>query len=300
MKKILDSFLFVVLLLLLSCSQKKVDKEKAPLPSVDIIHPIRGDIQMKEQLNGQVLYLNKTTITAPTNGYVTAVNIEIGNNVKKGDLLFKIQTKESIALQKTKIANSDQFGIIPVFASVSGFVNKLEISQGNFYISQGDAMATIVENSHQVIQVNAPYESAKLLLNNKNIEVELPDNEVLMAVFNKSVPVVDPISQTQKIFFKLKKNISLPEHLNVIVKFLKEEKSNSILLPKEAVFTNETQDNFWIMKVIYDSLAIKVPIIKGMENNAKIEILSPELNLTDKIIQSGGYALPDSTKVKIN
>jgi len=300
MKKILDSFLFVVLLLLLSCNQKKVDEEKAPLPSVDIIHPIRGDIQMKEQLNGQVLYLNKTTITAPTNGYVTAVNIEIGNKVKKGDLLFKIQTKESIALQKTKIANSDQFGIIPVFASASGFVNKLEISQGNFYISQGDAMATIVENSHQVIQVNAPYESAILLLNNKNIEVELPDNEVLMAVFNKSVPVVDPISQTQKIFFKLKKNISLPENLNVIVKFLKEEKSNSILLPKEAVFTNETQDNFWIMKVIHDSLAIKVPIIKGMENNAKIEILSPELNLIDKIIQSGGYALPDSTKVKIN
>jgi len=299
MKKTLDIGLIILILFLLSCNQEKTTEEKVPLPSVNTIHPQRGIIQEKEQLNGQVLYLNKTTITAPANGYVTTVNIEVGNKVKKGDLLFKIQTKESIALQKTKIANSDQFGIIPVFASISGFVNKLEISQGNFYISQGDAMATIVENSHQVIQVNAPYESAKLLLNNKNIEVELPDKKVLDAVFNKSMPVVDPISQTQQIFFKLKNNVALPENLNVIVRFLKEESQNSILLPKDAVFTNETQDKFWIMKVINNSLAIKVPIKKGMENNGKIEILSPPLNLDDEIIQSGGYALPDSTIVKM-
>jgi len=151
-----------------------------------------------------------------------------------------------------------------------------------------------------LIQVNAPFEYSKLLNNRKDIEIELPDKEVLEAFFYKAIPIVDPVSQTQQILFKLKKQTSLPENLNVLVTFFIKEKNESILLPKEAIMTNETQDEFWIMKVTSDSLAIKVPIIKGIETDGKIEIVKPLLNIADEIIVTGGYELPDSTKVKMN
>jgi hypothetical protein len=72
-----------------------------------------------------------------------------------------------------------------------------------------------------------------------------------------------------------------------------------MILPKEAILTNETQDKFWIMKVIADSLALKIPVVKGLENDGEVEIIKPALKLTDIIIQKGAYGLSDSTKVKI-
>lgn len=301
MKKIQKCYsLFFVLIAIASCKPKDTTTENVPQPVVSIVHPVNGQIQEKVQLNGKVIYLNKTTITTPVSGYVTEVNISIGDFVKKNQLLFKIQTKESKALQNDNVSESNQFGVIPVFASVSGFVNKLDITDANVFITEGNSMAIIVNNEDLAIQVDAPFEYVKLLREKKNIDIELTNNEMYKANFYKALPVVDPVSQTQQLIFKLQQNTLLPENLNLLVALVIDDRKECLLLPKEAVLTNETQDNFWIMKVTKDSVAIKVPIVKGLESNGKIEILKPSLNLSDAIILTGGYELPDSTKVKIN
>ncbi len=294
------NFLFFVLIFIVSCAPKEKTNDNVPQPVVSTIHPVKGSIQKNIQMNGKIIFLNKTTVTAPVSGYVTEVNTSIGDMVKKNELLFKIQTKESKALQNTNVAKQNQFGVIPVFASVSGFVNLLNITEANVFITEGDAMAVIVNNADIVIQVDAPFEYVKLLRDKKRVEIELPNNEVFEAGFYKAIPVVDPVSQTQQLIFKLKQKKILPENLNVLITSVIKEKKESLLLPKDAVMTNETQDEFWIMKVTNDSLAIKVPIVKGIETDDKIEILDPVLNISDEIIVAGGYELPDSTKVKIN
>lgn len=299
MKKIQKYSLFFVLIAIASCNPIDTTTENVPQPLVSIIHPVYGPIQEKAQLNGKVIYLNKTTITAPVSGYVTEVNVSMGDFVKKNQLLFKIQTKESKALQNNA-SESNQFGVIPVFASVSGFVNNLDITEANVFITEGNPMAVIVNDEDLAIQIETPFEYVKHLHKNNTIEIELPNKEWYEAVFYKEIPVVDPLSQTQQMLFKLKQKNILPENMNVLISLIVSEKKNTMLLPKEAVLTNETQDNFWIMKVTKDSLAIKVPIVKGLESNGKIEILEPSLNLSDAIILTGGYELPDSTKVKIN
>jgi len=236
---------------------------------------------------------------APISGYVISVNSKLGDWVKKGSLLFKIQTKESKALQNSKIATSDDFGIIPVYASASGFINALNISDADVYISEGNAMATIVKDKNLAIQANVPFQYNKLLNSAKTVEIVLPNKEVKMATFYKTMPVVDPVSQTQQVFFKLSDYMVLPENLNVLINFSKQEKGITTILPKGAVLTNETQDEFWILKVTQDSLAIRTLIIKGLENYENVEIISPLLNLSDVIVKNGGYGLLDSTKVKI-
>tara|TARA_R110002033_G_scaffold36119_6_gene74428 strand:- start:3167 stop:4027 length:861 start_codon:yes stop_codon:yes gene_type:complete len=286
----------------MSCNNKtsSTDSIAVPKPTVTIVHPIIGNIQKREQINGQIVYLNKTTITAPIAGYVTTVNTALGNWVKKGELLFKIQTKESKALKDSNMSPSNQFGIISVFASAMGYINTLDITEPGVYITEGNAMATIVKNEDIAIQVNAPFEYSKLLNSDNTINIELPNKDVIPATFFKAMPIVDPVSQTQQVLFKLKQYSPLPENLNVIVSLLSGEKKNGILLPKDVILTNETQDQYWIMKIDKDSLAIKVPVERGLENNDSIEILTPKLTFKDNIIQKGAYGLPDSTKVKID
>jgi hypothetical protein len=71
-----------------------------------------------------------------------------------------------------------------------------------------------------------------------------------------------------------------------------------MLVPREAVMTNEKQTEFWLMKLCRDSLAIKVPVEKGIENEGQVEIISPDLNPCDTLITEGAYELPDSSIVK--
>ncbi|HHH53939.1 MAG TPA: HlyD family efflux transporter periplasmic adaptor subunit [Bacteroidetes bacterium] len=299
MKKL--AYIALVLMILQSCKQKApLEINTAlPLPEVQITHPIEGNIQENEQVNAQVVFLNKTAVTAPITGYVTRVNTKLGNKVHKGQLLYKIQTKESRALQKSNLKPSGQFGMVSVYAPASGYVSSQMIPDAGTFVNEGNELLSIIKNTDLAIQVNAPFALSKLIKGRKNIEVELPDKEVKAAYYYKTVPTVDAVSQTQKILFKLKKYEPLPENLNVLIKIPVTKKSNSILLPKQAVLTNETQDKFWIMKVNNQNLAIQVPIKKGLENKTEIEILQPKLDLKDNIILSGAYGLPDSTKVKI-
>jgi hypothetical protein len=51
------------------------------------------------------------------------------------------------------------------------------------------------------------------------------------------------------------------------------------------------------MKLISDSVAIKVPVRKGIENNDEVEIIEPQFLQTDKILFSGNYGLPDTAAV---
>ncbi len=70
-------------------------------------------------------------------------------------------------------------------------------------------------------------------------------------------------------------------------------------MPKEAVLGNETQTEFWIMKVINDSTAIRINIRKGYENNNEIEIIEPGFLESDRIILSGNYGLSDTAGISI-
>jgi hypothetical protein len=292
----------LLLLLVLQACKTNSDKHTdipLPTPEVTVINPRIGGIQEFMEFNGQVVYQNRTEITAPISGYIYAVNCKIGDFVHKNRLLFTFQSKESKALQGDEMSNIPDMGLVSVLSSASGYISVLNTPNAGGYIAEGSLLATVVKNDDLLIQVNVPFEYVTLLKNNRHIQIVLADNKSLQASFYKIIPYVDAVSQTQQIFFTLYPQTSLPENLNVLVKVSKEIKNNVQILPKEAVLSNETQDEYWIMQIVNDSIAVKVPVIKGIESGNEIEIMSPQFRLTDRIILSGAYGLPDSTKVTI-
>ena len=91
----------------------------------------------------------------------------------------------------------------------------------------------------------------------------------------------------------------LPENLNLLIRFISERHHQALLVSKSSLMTNETQSEFWVMKIGSDNLAVKVPVRKGIENDTVAEIISPVLNVSDLIISEGAYGLPDSTTIRI-
>jgi hypothetical protein len=150
-----------------------------------------------------------------------------------------------------------------------------------------------------VFVMNLPYEYKPYVTNNKQVELTLPDGERVLGIVQTSLPFMDSLSQTQSVAIKVNAPGKIPQNLVAKVKIIKVFKPSATSLPKAAILTNETQSEFWVMKILDDSTAVKVPVKVGIQTTDKIEIISPGFQPKDKIIIKGNYGLSDTAKIKI-
>ena len=167
------------------------------------------------------------------------------------------------------------------------------------YVQDGDQLATITDTKSFVFLLDLPYELKPYLPNNNELQLKLPDGTFLDGHVDAAMPTVDAISQTQNYIIKVNSDKQIPENLIAKVSLIKKAKINTTSLPKSAVLSNETQTEFWIMKLIDSVTAVKLPVQKGLETINNVEILSPILSASDKILLTGNYGLTDTAKVII-
>jgi hypothetical protein len=146
--------------------------------------------------------------------------------------------------------------------------------------------------------MNLPYELRPYVIGKNTVQLTLPDGKTLFARIASSMPIVDPAAQTQNIVLKVAEK-NLPVNLIAKVKVVKAMKPHPISLPKQSVLADETQKEFWVMKLIDDSTAVKVPIERGLEVNDRVEILKPVFSNTDKFLLTGNYGLADTARITI-
>jgi len=296
--------LFIVTLFIVSCKSGQ-DPTEENLPEsrvpVTVTNITIGKITDIVALNATSSFLLKTYVKATTNGYLQEVNIKLGDRVLKGQKLFTIRSKESEYLGNivNKVDSSLRFsGLNSLTSPSNGYITQLTYQPGN-YVQDSETLAAISDINSLVFLLDLPYELKPCLTYNKTIDLLLPDGAELKGTIESSLPLVDPISQTQSYIIRVSSTQPIPENLNAIVNFIRKVKTNAVSLPKDAILANELQNEFWIMKMSDSITAIKVPITKGIETSDRIEILSPTLTLTDKILVSGNYGLPDTVQVSI-
>ena len=110
---------------------------------------------------------------------------------------------------------------------------------------------------------------------------------------------MDMQSQTVRYVVKPLSADRLPGNLIASINLVKSTNEKALVIPKEAVLGNETQTEFWVMKLLNDSTAIKVNVSKGFENNDEVEITEPVFLPSDRIVLTGNYGLPDTARITI-
>jgi len=280
-----------------SCAKKEAKEvEQTPVVTVKTTPVKFGEIDNKLSFNGKTIYLKKNLVISPISGYVRKMSVKFGDAVKKGELLFEIQTKENKALENS---NSGNIGLINVFAPSQGVISTLSITENGAYVVEGASLCTVAESNEVLVQLNLPFEYNSLIKIGTKCTLVLGENTKFEGTVYQILPTVDEANQTQQVLIKPHTNKQLPENLNLAVEILKSRHSHTCLVPRKAVMTNETQTEFWVMKVVNNRLAIKVPIKKGIEDDDTVEALSSDLNNTNEVISEGGYGLNDNTVVKV-
>jgi multidrug efflux pump subunit AcrA (membrane-fusion protein) len=277
------------------------DTTPDPRTPVTLTAVTRGPLNDYVEVEAVSTFLQKSYVKASAIGYVEAVNAHLGQYVNKGDLLFRVKTKEAQSLGNAinKLDSSFKFsGVIDVKASDQGYLTQLNHQTGD-YVQEGEQLAAISNMNSFAFIMDIPYELKPYLPKLKAVELLLPDGEKLIGHIEESLPMVDAASQTQNIIIRVRLSHPIPENLIAKIQVIKYAKPNAVSLPKPAILTNETQDEFWIMKMIDSSTAVKVPVRKGIETHDQVEILSPVLSTSDKVLLTGNYGLPDTAKVKV-
>lgn len=287
-----------------SCHSKPAGEEETPevdiTTPVTVISPATDPIAEYLELNATSVYLQKGYIKASTNGYITSVNAKPGLLVSAGQTMFILKTKEAQSIGNTINLLDSSFhfsGIVNIKSGTSGYVEEVNHQPGD-YVQEGEQLAVINDIKSFFFILNLPYELRPYVMDKKTVELLLPDGKSLTGTIMSAMPVVDSASQTQNIVISVTEK-NLPLNLIAKVRIEKKESQHTLSLPRQTVLSDETQSNFWVMKVIDSSTAVKVPVKKGIETSDRIEILSPRFTSSDRFLLTGNFGLEDTAKIKI-
>ena len=245
-------------------------------------------------------FMNKSIIRATTTGTIEKILINPGEFIATDQLLFIIRTREAMALNKTvQVDTSLNFkGLINITSHKEGVINSISYKKGDF-VQQGDELAVVSEQNSLVFILDIPFELEKYIEKNKKCSIILPDNRQIRGIITGKLPEMDMQSQTIKYVVKPSTADRLPGNLIASINLVKSINERALVLPKQAVLGDETQTEFWVMKLLNDSTAIKIIVSKGVENNEEVEITEPEFLPSDRIILTGNYGLSDTARVTI-
>ena len=298
-------FILGVLIIDFSCKSKKSEtttdepvEVRVPVTTTSVTFDPMEEFVM---LNATSTYLQKSSIKSNATGYITIANVKLYSMVNNGQVLFNVKTKEATSLGNTinKLDPGFHFtGVNSIHANKRGYITELDHQLGD-YVQDNEQLAVISDMNSFVFLLDLPYELRPYVVNNKTVEISLPDGEHIKGVVQFGMPIMDSLSQTQGVVIRANSSHTIPQNLVAKVKIVKNAKSAAASLPKASVLADETQSTFWVMKLINDSTAVKVLVKKGIETPEKVEIISPNFNPGDKILLTGNYGLGDTAKVAI-
>jgi hypothetical protein len=301
----LISLPFLLLCLLPAChpaAEEATTNNGSAGTLVTITHIRTGAINDNITIFGTTLYLKRNLVTATIPAFITKVNIHLGDKVQKGEILYVLESKEHRALgQGTPLPDTSlsNLGIVTVKAPADGVITTFDKQQVGDYVLEGTQLCTIAESNDLAFQLNVPYEYTKYMSQGSSCQIILPDSSVHMARVTTPLTTMNMSAQTQSVLAKSVQPLFLPESLIVKALVVKSHLPEAQLLPRSCVQSDETMENFWVMKLINDSTAIKVPVQTGTASQDEITILSPAFNANDRIVLTGGYGLNDTATVKL-
>ena len=293
---------FLILLMITGCrnSENLSVATSSVKPAVSVIYPKQDTVSEYMQFNAVTRFQRKDNIRATATGYVSALSFNPGDAIQSGSLFCNIATKEQQALKSLAATDSSLKKFqrpLSIVSNATGIISAINVLKGDF-INEGDILATVSEPSSLVVVLNVPYEYKELVAIGKACEIILPDQKHLKAIVSNALPVIDVTSQSQSYLIRVP-DLSLPENLNVTVRLIGRTSKKGLFVPIQCIQTDELQKEFWLMKVVNDSLALHIPVSIGIQTDAKAEITSANISTADLIITKGAFGLQDSSIVHI-
>ncbi len=159
---------------LTGCDQTASAEQKnstPPVPtSVRILHPEPGEITRSITLPGNIHAWQETMIYAKVSGYLNAIHADIGDTVKKGDLLAEIEAPEMLADRikaevEVKVAEKDYLRVSEARAKASDLVMPQNVDDAKARFDVKKAELDRLDTLLSYARITAPFDGIVTLRN---------------------------------------------------------------------------------------------------------------------------------------
>ncbi|SET09417.1 efflux RND transporter periplasmic adaptor subunit [Hymenobacter actinosclerus] len=254
------------------------------------------------ELRAVSAYPAKDVLRATTTGYLLAPVPVPGQRVRAGQVVFTLQTKEARTLHLDQITGDPRLrfsGVIRIASPRAGVLASVDKLAGD-YVQDGEQLALVYDQSRFGFILDVPVTQLRYVRPGQSCRIMLPDGRVLPGRVAEVLPAADLAAQVQRYTVRpIGPAPQLPENVTVTVRLDKTAPYRAATLPRPAVLTDETQTEFWVMRLLNDSVAVRVPVQTGLEEQGRIEIKSPVFSPSDRILISGNYGLDDTAAVQV-
>lgn len=266
--------------------------EPSPRVAVTLTRAARGTIREELTFSARTAYLRKSAVSAPISAYVREARVGLGSRVVAGQTLFILETKEHRALDAT-----DGGGLVAVRAASGGVVTDMAQQAGG-YVTEGGTLCTLAEGGSLVFLVSVPYEQRQLARSGSRCRLELPDGTRLHALLGPTLAAGDEASQTEQVVARAPSAL-LPEGMQATA-FVAVGSAGGgahLVVPKQAVQSDEALTRQWVVRMLTDSTVEQVPVEVVRTDAREAEIAAPALSPRDRLVLTGGYGLENGAKV---
>ncbi|MDD5292249.1 MAG: efflux RND transporter periplasmic adaptor subunit [Candidatus Omnitrophica bacterium] len=301
-------FSFIIILLLAVTGILvfiKTAKKQGPAEVSNEISPMIGSVRVIISTTGTVYPKNRLEIKPPVSGRIESVLVKEGDNVKEGETLALMSSTERAALLDAARAKGEEelkywqeaYKPIVLLAPINGEVIVATTQPGQT-VTTSDAVVVLSDQLIVRAEVDETDIGRVKLEQKAVISLDAyPDDKINAAVDhiyyesetsnNVTIYKVDLVPDEVPEFFR--------SGMNATIDFIEKNSENAMLLPVEAVYIDEgNNEGFVFVKQEGSDALVKRMVKIGITDDENYEILSG-LDKNDKVVvTSQEYILPQA------
>lgn len=206
-------------------------------------------------------------------------------------------TKESA--QGRMLSAEAQLSYSRIVSPIDGVVTDRPLYAGDL-ANANQPILTVMNTSRLIAKSHIPQSEAAALKVGNPAEVKLSGlDELVEGRVSLLSPALDPGSTTIEVWVEAKKpDPALRPGMSVEVSMTAKTVKDALIVPMAAVFKSPEGGDYVVLAGS-DGQAHQKTVQVGVRNAEFAQIVSG-INAGDPVITSGGYALPDKTKIKVD
>jgi HlyD family secretion protein len=192
-----------------------------------------------------------------------------------------------------------QLSYSEIKSPIDGVVTDRPLNVGDL-ATANQPLLTVMNISKLIAKGHIPQSEAAQLKVGNPAQLKVPgmDEPIEGKVILVS-PALDPGSTTIEVWVEAKKpNPALRPGITVQVAMTAKTVKEAVVVPAAAVYKNPEGNGNYVLVAGTDDKAHMKPVQVGIRNGEDAQIASG-INPGDPVITSGGYAVPDGTKIKV-
>ncbi len=258
--------------------------------AVTTTHARLGSISKTLEIGGEVVAEYQVNAFADIAGRVTAVLVDVGDSVGKGQLIAKVDPSKP----------GQEYTESPITAPISGTITSVAVQVGDT-ISTTTQIATIGRLNALEVEALVPERFiSKVRLGTEAIFsfAAWPGQEFSGRIIKLS-PVVDSTSRTMKATLALDKADSrVKAGMYATVGLIIDKRDRVLTIPVDCVVNRDGKDSKDVVFVVEQNRAIQRPVSLGISAGGMVEITGG-ITSGEEVVVSGQSLLSDGAEVRI-